>query len=361
VRVYTYERMLDELRAIAAGARHVTVDREQLARVAAVLRGRWQEDDFRIQRDHPSLAPADLLQFSLVAGTHNFLIWQRTPQGDVEPWRVHVNGEERFGAPAIYACHLRALRTGRNILDPDYLASMTLADMEDYYRDERTGAVTLQFLPERLAKFHEVGRVLRARYRGSFVTLFERAEGWLFRPDGQGIAQRLLEDFPVSYGDWPFCKLIMVTLGNLYADRERLGPPGTPVRTLVDLRDPEHLEVGADYYRPFFLYRVGVLRVSEALRERLRLRALIARDSPMEREYRAWTVLATRELAEHLGVLPHALATVTWAMGFMRCRPCYVGVDPEAVPCDYRRVCRAYGRDPALMETLWPLVHTPWY
>ncbi|MDR7555053.1 MAG: queuosine salvage family protein [Armatimonadota bacterium] len=359
--VRTYEAMLDALRAIAASARHVTIDRAQLVRVAAVLRERLGADDFQIRRERPALAPADCLQFALVAGTHNFLIWQRMPTGDVEPWRVHVDGEERYGAPAIYACHLRALRAGKNILDPNYLVSMTLADMEDYYRDERTGAVTLQFLPERLAKFHEVGRVLRARYRGSFVTLFERAEGWLFRPDGQGIVQRLLDDFPLAYGDWPFCKLIMVTVGNLYADQEWLGPPGTPVRTLVDLRDPEHLEVGADYYRPFFLYRVGVLRVSEALREHLRQRALIPRDSPMEREYRAWTILATRELAAHLGVLPHALATETWAMGFMRCRPCHPGVDPETVPCDYRGVCRAYTSDPALMEALWPLVLTPWY
>lgn len=358
---YTHDAMLAELRAIVASARHVTLDREQLARVAAVLRGRLGVDDFHIRRDHPSLAPADALQFYLVAGTHNFLIWQRAPDGGVAPWRVHVHGEERYGAPAIYACHLRALRTGRNILDADSLASMTLADMEDYYRDERTGAVTLQFLPERLAKFREVGRVLRERYGGSFVTLLERAEGWLFRPDGQGIAQRLLEDFPLSYGDWPFCKLVMVTLGNLYADRDRLGPPGTPARALVDLRDPEHLEVGADYYRPFFLYRVGVLRVSEALRERLRQRALIERDSPMERELRAWTILAARELAERLGVLPHVLAQEMWAMAFMRCRPCHPGVDPQAVPCAYRGICHAYTQETALMDALWPLVHTPWY
>lgn len=359
--VYTHERMLAELRAIAAAARHVTVDREQLARVAAVLRDRLRVDDFRIRRDHPSLAPADLLQFFLVAGTHNFLIWQRTPDGGVEPWRVHVNGEERCGAPAVYACHLRALRTGRNILDADTLASMTPAEMEDYYRDERTGAVTLQFLPERLAKFREVGRVLRERYEGSFVTLFRRAEGWLFRPDGQGIVQRLLVDFPLSYGDWPFCKLIMVTLGTLYAERDALWPRGSPVRALVDLQDPEHLEAGADYYRPFFLYRVGVLRIGGALRERLRQRVLLERDGPMEREYRAWTILAVRELAERLGVLPYALATETWAMGFMRCRPCHPGVDPQAVPCDYRGVCHAYTREPALMDALWPLVHTSWY
>ncbi len=358
---YSHERMLAELKTVAERARHVSLDREQLVRVAEVMRRRVGANDFHIRRDDPDLAPADLLHFSLIVGVHNFLIWKRLPAGRIEPWSVHVNGEHRYGAPAIYACHLRALRNGRNVLDPDYLARMTDADMEDYYRDERTGEVTLQFLPERRAKYNEIGRVLKEKFRGSFLTLLEDADGRLFRDDGQGIGQRLAVDFPLSYGDWPFCKLVMVTLGSLYHARDRLVPEGSPQRRLIELRDPENLEVGADYYRPFFLYRVGVLRISEDFKARLARRDLIERDGPMEQEYRAWTILATRALAEHLGLSPHVLANETWAMGFMRCRPCHIGVSEQEVPCDYRARCRGYTRETSLMDALWPLVETTNY
>ena len=358
---YTHAGMLAELATITERAQHVMLDRRQLARVAGIMRSRVHLDDIPVPRDSPNLEPAALLQFYLVAGAHNFLIWQRDDAGAVRPWSAYISGEQRFGAPAISACHIRALREGRNILDPDYLSSMTLTDMEAYYRDERTGLVTLQFIPERLAKFQEIGRALRERYDGSFVTMLERAEGFLFRADGQGIAQQLLSNFPLSYGDWPFCKLIMVALSHLYHEQDALFPEGSRYRALVDLQDPESLEVGADYYRPFFLYRVGVLRIREEFRQRLVGQQLIDRDGPIEREYRAWTILATRALADHLGVLSHELAQELWAMAFMRCRPCYVGVPEDEVPCSYRRICHSYNEDTALMQARWPLVLTSWY
>jgi Potential Queuosine, Q, salvage protein family len=361
MRSYTHALMLTELTAITERARHVMLDREQLGRVAGVMRSRTHVGDIPVRQDSPHLEPPELLQFYLVAGAHNFLIWQRDEAGAVQPWSVYVNGEQRVGAPAILACHIRALREGRNILDPDYLSAMTLTDMEAYYRDERTGRVTLQFIPERLAKFREIGRVLRERYGGTFLSLLEGAKGFVYREDSLGIAQQLLTHFPLSYGDWPFCKLIMVALGHLYHERDPLFPRGSRYRALVDLHDPQSLEVGADYYRPFFLYRVGVLRISDDFRGRLTSQHLIDRDSPIEREYRAWTIMATRALADQLGVLPHELAQELWAMAFMRCRPCYIGVAEDEVPCSYRRVCHSYNEEPGLMQARWPLVLTSWY
>jgi hypothetical protein len=274
---------------------------------------------------------------------------------------MYVNDEYRFGAATAYACHYRAVTRNPRFLDADYLASMTLAQLADHYRDERTGAVTIKLLPQRLAKFNEIGNVLRTKYDGSFLTLLERAEGYLFRDDGQGIAQRLIEDFPFSYGDWPFAKLVMVTMGNLYAIRDALVPLDSPVRPLIDLRDPEKITVGADYYRPFYLYRVGILKISDSLQQTLTERRLIPRDSQLEREIRALTILACQELAAELGVIAHDTARETWGMGFMRCRPCYIGVPEEQVPCDYRSFCHSYQDEPPMMQTLWPLILTTNY
>jgi len=361
--MFSYAEMLAELRRIADEAQHVWLDYDRLERVVETMRSRLDTKvgDFGVRRDYPDLEPADMLQFHLVVGAHNFLFWQRTETGGIVPWQIYVNNEWRHGFPAYLACHSRALQRGKNILDPHYLISLTLADMEAYYRDEQTGQVTLQSLPERLARYHEVGRVLLEKYGGSFLLLLERAEGHLFRADDQGIVQQLLQDFPLTYGDWPFCKKALVTVGNLYQDRGQLVPPDSPYRNLIELRDLEKLEVGADYYRPYFFYRVGLLRLSPAFQKRVIERELIERDSPMEREYRAWTILAGRLLADRLGVTPHDIAVETWAMGYMRCRACYIGVAETEVPCSYRPICRSYNDDPAMMESLWPLVLTTNY
>ena len=152
-----------------------------------------------------------------------------------------------------------------------------------------------------------------------------------------------------------------MTVGNLYQDRDQLIPMDLPYRELIELRDPEKLEVGADYYRPYFFYRVGVLRLSPAFQKRVIKPELIERNSLMEREYRAWTILAARMLAEQLDVTPHDIAVETWAMGYMRCRACYIGVAETEVPCSYRPVCYSHNEYPAMMKSLWPLVLTTSY
>jgi hypothetical protein len=360
--MYTYEAMLDELRKIAKDAEHVWLDRDQLRRVADTMRERLHVNDFGVRKsDAPGLEPGQLLQYFLIAGSHNFLFWELDTNSEIVPWHSNINGDHRFGAATAYACHYRAVTRDRRFLDADYLASMTLQDMADHYRDEVTGEVTIKLLPQRLAKFNEIGNVLKTKYDGSFLTLFERAEGYMFRPDGQGIAQRLVEDFPFSYGDWPFCKLIMVTMGNLYAIRDTVVPAGSPYRPLIELRDPETITVGADYYRPFYFYRVGILKVSDLLQQLLAERRLIPRDSQLEREFRAWTILAAQELADELGVIAHDTARESWGMGFMRCRPCYIGVPEEEVPCPYRDFCYSYQEKPSMMQALWPLVLTTNY
>ena len=360
---YTHPTMLEALRQIAHNSEHVYLDREQLQRVSEVMRTRLNLNlgHFNVRRDYPTLSPADMLQFLMIVGAHNFLFWQWGGSGQVVPWHLRVNGEDRHGFPAYMACHIRALEEGKDILDPDFLLSMTLTDIKDYYRDEKSGQVTLQLLPERLARYHEMGRVLKEKYGGSILPIFERAEGYLFWNDGHGLVQRFMADFPLTYDDWPFCKKILVNLGNLYQDRNRLIPTDSEYRSLIEFQDPEVIEIGADYYRPFFFYRVGVLQLSQPFKARLSSGDFFKSDETMEREYRAWTILVGRKLAQLLNVTPHDVAVETWAMGYMRCRSCYSGVSEAEVPCSYRPLCYSYTQDSALMKSLWPLILTTKY
>jgi hypothetical protein len=360
--------MRREVEELVGAAVHVTIDDDALAAVAGVMAQQlaaggaaFQTDPQRFPAESPAENTRDTLQFYLVLTAQEFCIWRRRADGTAEAWELQVDGRRFVGARGIAAAHMRALRRGRPILDARYLAAMTLDDVRDLYRDDGTGAVTLQLLPQRLAKYNELGRVLLERYDGHAANLLEAAGGYLFRGDGQGLIQRLLLDFPTAYFDWPFCKLAILYPKFLHARATDGVPTTAEYRALTRICDPEHFEVAADYYIPLFFIRTGIFRPSAELADRLRAQRLIERDSRMEREYRAATIVAGRRLADATGAPVMAVDTECWRMGYLGCRPCRLGVSDAEHPCAYRAVSRAFQREHALMELQWPLVLTTCY
>ncbi len=366
--LYGHEAMRAELDDLARGARHVTIVPANIQRVAAAMRqelahagGSFHTDPTQYPNESPAANDRDTLQFLFVLTAQEFCIWRRNRQEQVEAWEIEIEGQRYGGARGIAAAHVRALRRGTDLLNPAYLASMTLPDVQDFYRDERTGEVTLQMLPQRLAKFNEVGRVLADRYGGHAARVLERAEGRLFWSDGSGLVQQLVVNFPTSYFDWPFCKLAFL-FAKFLTTRKIDGIPTTDdYRTLSAIHDAESFEIAADYYIPLFFIRTGIFEISEALADRLRAQRLLERDSRMEREYRACTMVAGRMLAEEAGWPIPTVDTECWKTGYLRCRLCRVGITDEELPCPYRTVSKGYQDDHALMELRWPLVLTTCY
>lgn len=361
------QRALDEILEHAADC---SIDEVQTARVASVLANLTPEHlaqriysginvDPAANPDQ-TLVPNDraAIQYSYIAGSQGFFIWVRDLAGHATPWESTVNGRHYRGAGGLFASHIRAMQRGVNILDPDVLTALTPADLADYYRDEATGQVTLQHLEGRLAKYHEIGRVLRERFGGQFANLLDEADGWLFRDDGKGVIQLLVEHFPMSYGDWPFAKLAMVMTRGLHQRRAASVPTTPEFERLTAFKDTERFDCGADYYRPYFLMRVGVLTVSDEYRRVLAAEELIEAEAPFEHEYRAATIRACEQLTELSGTPLFNATAETWEAAFLRCRRCTPGIAETELRCPYARVCRAYNEDPELLRIRWPLTYT---
>jgi hypothetical protein len=371
---FSRERMLAALDVIMRNARHVRLNRHRLDEVARLIpvsiASNWI-DAFRNSDEHyqHSLPPLpidltdlDLLQWSVVSGSQGWLIWQREPDGSVVPFTVHVEGVKYVGGTGLEACHARTIRRGTNILDPDVLMNYTLRDVEDHYRDESTQRVTLQLLDKRLAKFRALGRAL-AKYDGHFVNVLKRAGGYLFRGDGTGLIQLLQTDLGEVFDDWPFAKRPNVLVNGLVERRKRKPFP-PPIDELLEFKDLENVEGGADYYRPLWFIRVGILDVSDEFKQKLRNREVLEPGSQMEHEFRAFTVHVIRELGSRVGTWPDSLGAValeTHGHPYLRCRRCRIGISDSELPCPYRPVCKATHEDRELMECAWPLALTTDY
>ncbi len=373
---YTREGMREGLAAITRDPKHVRINRERLAQVAERLQtsltsnwiAAYRNTDEHYQQSLPPLpdmhlSDLDLLQWSIVSSSQGYLIWQREPDGSVVPFTVHVEGTKYIGGSGLEACHARAIRRGRNVLDPNVLANYTMADIDDHFRDEVTGGVTLQFLEQRLKQFRAVGRVLLDEFDGHFINVLRRANRYLYRNDGQGFIQLLMTKFRDVFDDWPICKRPNVEAFGLYMKRtQRSFPP--EIDRLLNFKDIEKVVVGADYYRPLWFIRTGIFEISDELKQKLRRRELIEPGSQMEQEYRAFTVEVCFELANRLGGWPSAAAPIvleTHAQPYLRCRRCRVGIPEEELPCPYRPVCKASHEDHELMECGWPLALTTAY
>jgi putative queuosine salvage protein len=368
----TKRDMLSQLAKITQNPRHVRIDAERLEavarRVPASVSTRWF-DTFQAAEEHYKqplpieLGDHDLLHYALIEDSQGFLAWQRQPDGKVIPLTMLIEGVKHVGAGCLTACHVRAIRKRWNTLTPDVIAEFTMREVEDYYRDEATGKVTVQLLEERLTNFREVGRVLNDQFGGLFLNVLRQADGFLYRTDGRGLVQLLHSKFPKSFGDWPIAKLpnvLALRLSNLRVIHH-FAPE---IDRLLQFKDFENIELGADYYRPLFFIRVGIFDISDDLKRKLIHRELIEAGSEMEREFRAFTVQAGRNLAKYLGSWSESFSSIadeTHAQPFLRCRRCRVGISDEELPCPYRPVCKATNEDHELMDSGWPLVLTSEY
>jgi len=370
--IYSRGEQLAGLDELLRAASHVALNQQRIDQVAAIAPVDFATDwirPFRDSDEHYGRAPIELgdldqLQYALIAAAQIWLIWERDEEGKATPLRMTVEGTKFVGSATLGACHARAIRSGQNILDANVLAAFTMADVEAHYRDEATGMVKVQLLDERLANFRELGDVLRREFDGHFINVLRRADGYLFRADGNGFIQLIERYFPRSFGDWPLAKLPYVFTFSLLDLREsRQFPP--QIERLLEFKDLENLEGGADYYRPWFFLRVGVFDIDDEFKTRLRRHELIEPGSHLENDYRISTIEAMRKLGramdgDYVGAL-RLLERETHAQALLRCRRCRVGISDEELPCPYRPVCKATQEDHELMDCVFPLVLTSEY
>lgn len=366
--IYTHQALRAEVDRLVRNARYVRINLDRLNQIADTMQVELtgQGTPYLSNPEAPikAILPEnnlDVLQFFFALTSQQFLIWRRDPVGQVQAWDIEIGGRRYVGGAGIMAAHARALQQGRPLLDANYLATMTMRDVEDFYRDESTGEVTLQMLPQRVTKFNEIGRVLGDQYGGHVSNLLQEADGYLFRDDGGGLVQLLQLKFSTAYFDWPFCKLAFLYAKSVVGRRQSGLPTTDAYQRLSQIKDPEHFEVAADYYIPLFFLRTGVFELSDPLGQRLGEQRLIERNSEMEFEFRAATITAGRLLSETLDRSINDIDEECWRMGYLRCRPCREGISDEELPCPYRPSCTAYQAQPSLMAMRWPLVMTTCY
>jgi len=211
--------------------------------------------------------------------------------------QVDFEGEHYSDSDAMTACLKRAMDEGIPVLDGNYLAKITRADMERIF----AANIEIPMLDEKAEVLRQVGQVLVAKYGGHFYNFIAACPPLLY-DNGKGLVDRLVAEFP-RYNDVSqfegheikFYKLAQLGFWGLYASLGRSGQ--------FKLEDPQKLTAFADYIVPVALRLMGITSYSQELEQTIDTYQLIPRDSRQEIELRAHTIYATALLREEINKL----------------------------------------------------------
>jgi hypothetical protein len=274
---------------VVEASRHVRTDPTEVERVAGWLAYEplgWPEAPAGL--DAP-LAPDAVTDLILLTSSLNFAF------SDFETgvkFEVDRAGRRWSDSDAMVACLLDAIEAGVPVLDGDWMARTTVADLERVF----AGTIRMPMLEERARILNEVGAVLVDRHGGRWSRWLRSCAPAMYA-GGDGLLDRLPAEFPrfrdISeyHGqEVRFFKLAQLALWQLHAAHRAIGD-----FAVADLAD---MTAFADYIVPVALRLMGILVCDDVLERRIAAGEEIPRDSDEEVEVRAHTLYATALLAD---------------------------------------------------------------
>ena len=154
--------MLDSMRYAIESSRDVSTNYEKIVEVASWMA--FEElpmPEFALPVGLRQGDGNDAIDFILVADSIDTAF---TDFARHEVFQVDYGGKHWSDAEAEFACLERAIHEGVPILNGDYLARITRAELESIF----TGNIPMPMLDEKLRVLQEVGGVLAANYDGRF-------------------------------------------------------------------------------------------------------------------------------------------------------------------------------------------------
>jgi hypothetical protein len=229
------------------------------------------------------------VQLIFLQSVVNFCFWA---EKDKPKWQVEwPKGTSMSGAYGMIASFKRALVENPNVLNADYLISLSKKDVENLFRSNNGTEIPL--LDKRLENLKEAGDVLKKKYDGEFINALEEADF-----DAIKIAKILVKDFP-SFND----KAIVEGNEVFFFKRAQICPndlsylsKGAP-KSITNLKS---LSAFADYKIPQILKEAGIISYMSNLEKKIESYELIPSGSREEIEIRAATIWGVELLRQKM-------------------------------------------------------------
>lgn len=233
----------------------------------------------------PQEDPNDEIDFLFLIGLQAFCYWAKT--GELK-WTVTYKGMDLDGWWAMIACFQRAIENGLPVFEGEFLSRLTLEQTSELFK----GNADIPLLDERRDLLNKVGETLVEKYNGRFYHYLETAP-----KDAFDLVVELAENF-AGFNDnaeykgrriffYKKAQLVVNDIANVLGNASQI--------TNLD-----ELTGCADYKIPAMLRKLGVLKYSSQLAEKVDNRLEIEWGSEAEVEIRANQLWAVHEIARKL-------------------------------------------------------------
>lgn len=289
------EQFMQNARDIVAASHHVSIDAEKLREVAASFKqaGKapaWNNYISDTAKQDPFDATRVLFEMALICAQQGGFI---TPDANGAPQKWNINGS---GAAAMLA-KMDELRQAKVIPGIDFT--------EPAQTDAKMAAL-LQDAPmaqERLAMFREFADPAAYAALDKLVKSAWQEDTKTYHFDFTFI-NAMADIFPQSFAADPFRKKAILSVLMTAAHAENRG-----ISIATDA------PVASDYVLPQVLEGLGVLKLSDSLREKLVLKQGFGENDPAVRDLRAATIAAADDLAKASGARSQDIDSHLWLAG----------------------------------------------
>jgi len=274
---------LDAAKFIASNATNVAIKPENIGQISRLILEGLVKENFELANwksleVNPKVADNFAVDWIFFIDLLNFSFWAEGKNQYV----VTYNGTAYTGYFAMCAAVQKAISNHIPITDPKFYASITKKQLGDILRSDIGEDVPL--LDERHNHLLQSGNTLLKNFEGTFVNCLKKCNN-----NAQSLVKFLVETFP-SFRDEAiyngkrvsFYKRAQILVADIWACFEGDG--------LGYFNDIDSLTMFADYRVPQVLAYYGVLKYSDALKEKLRQKFIFSNGSPEEVEIRGCSI-----------------------------------------------------------------------
>ncbi|KAJ8676444.1 hypothetical protein QAD02_012231 [Eretmocerus hayati] len=217
--------------------------------------GKLSPNNFSQSSYHPKPDDPRAVDWIFVIDTLNFCFWN---SADGKKWKV----DGQSGYFGLCAAIKRALEDGIPITDSSFLSKISQDQLKHILReDENSGEVPL--LEERVKNLNEVGKVLLAKYKGTFLECIKSCNN-----SSESLLKLIVEDFEcyrdeATYQNQKvsFYKRAQILIGDVWACFQGRG--------IGAFNDIEYITMFPDYRVPQVLLHFNAIKYSEKLLDKL--------------------------------------------------------------------------------------------
>ncbi len=277
--------VLDTTKYVVKNAKYVKINKENIDEFCKNFErshiNHWiNEAPFDIEQ----LNDKDKLNFLLVFNTLSFSYW-----GDPK-WTVEYKGEKFDGAWGMIVALGKAIEARLPILDISWLSSISNEDFSKIIK----GNIEIPLFEERVENLREIGQIITAKFNGDFSNMIINAKN-----DALKLLDVIVTTFP-SFQD------IRIYQGKTIYFHKRAQLLISDIYQLFrgkkygNLKNINKLTACADYKLPMVLRRLGILKYTKELAQKVDNKVNIPEGSEEEVEIRAATIWANELIKQQL-------------------------------------------------------------